>query len=178
MKHLNGLARQTLCDAMNKQFQTYQESLGKAIHVWVCHSCGTWHEVNKPSLCMYCKNHIFEYCASKAEAKRYAELNAMKKQGLIERFQTQVKFNLKVNGISITTYRCDFLYYKNGEMIVEDVKGYTNNKNAITRLFLLQKKLMLACHGIDVKVIQYEKPTYRNFNHAKYSYESRPHGLT
>lgn len=81
---------------------------------------------------------------SKREAKRYAELSLLHKAGRISDLQTQVKYDLIVNGVKIATYRADFVYTENGNRVVEDAKGYPNDR------WPMKKKLMKACHGIEV----------------------------
>lgn len=82
--------------------------------------------------------------ASKAERGRWMDLRLMEKAGEIKELQRQVKYPLEVNGMHICDYIADMVYEKGG-LVVEDVKGYR------TEIFKLKKKLMLACHGIEVK---------------------------
>ena len=51
---------------------------------------------------------------------------------------------IKVNGISVCTYKADFTYIENGESITEDVKGYK------TAIYKLKKKLMKVVNNIDI----------------------------
>ena len=48
-------------------------------------------------------------------------------------------------------YVADFVYRKDGELVVEDVKGYRDGQ-AYT-LYILKRKLMLFRHGIQVKEV-------------------------
>lgn len=82
---------------------------------------------------------------SKKEARRYEELKLLEKAGQIADLQTQVKFDLDVNGIRIATYKADFVYREGGKRVVEDVKGYPNDR------WPMKKKLMRAIHGIEVR---------------------------
>ena len=89
---------------------------------------------------------------SKKEAKRYAELDLLARAGKISGLQTQVKFELipsqKVNGRvaeRAVNYVADFVYFKDGEKVVEDTKGYK------TPEYIIKRKLMLHVHGIRVK---------------------------
>lgn len=83
---------------------------------------------------------------SKAEAHRWGELRFLEQSGAIFGLRRQVPFEMVVNGVKVCTYVCDFLYEQGGEPVVEDVKG------VVTPEFKLKKKLMKACHGIDVLV--------------------------
>ncbi len=85
--------------------------------------------------------------ASEKEADRWKILKAMKKNGNIKNLLRQVTFKLVVNGVLITSYRADFVYYDNDlkQKIVEDTKG------ARTQLYLIKRNLMLAVFGIKVK---------------------------
>lgn len=90
---------------------------------------------------------------SKKEARRYAELMMLHKRGEISHLRLQQEFTLmesfktpqgkKVNGIK---YRADFTYFKDGEYVIEDVKGMK------TKEYELKKKLM-ADKGYFIKEI-------------------------
>lgn len=106
---------------------------------------------------------------SKKEANRYLELKQQERQGLISDLQMQVPFVLIPAQYDIHTeytpkthkekqvkklvekkvvYKCDFLYTRNGEVVVEDVKGYRNS--TAYSVFALKRKMMLYFHGIHV----------------------------
>ena len=82
--------------------------------------------------------------ASHKEAKRWKELNLMQKGGAIRGLDRQVKFPLIVNGVKVCTYIADFVYQEGTKAIVEDAKGYR------TREYNLKRKLMKACHGVEI----------------------------
>lgn len=65
-------------------------------------------------------------------------------RGEIEDLELQVVYKMEVNGMLVCKYLADFRYRQNGEVVVEDVKGVS------TPVYLLKKKLMKACHGIDI----------------------------
>lgn len=109
---------------------------------------------------------------SKKESKRYLVLRTMERRGEISDLQMQVTFLLipnqykevveyspkqhkeKIKKILLRRkleYTADFVYTKDGEVIVEDVKGYRGGP-AYT-IFSIKSKLMLYIHGIDVKEI-------------------------
>lgn len=48
-------------------------------------------------------------------------------------------------------YIADFVYTKDGEVIVEDVKGFKKSEAYAT--FVIKRKLMLYIHGIKVKEV-------------------------
>ena len=60
---------------------------------------------------------------SKKEAARYAELKILEKQGMIKDLSCQPRIPLFVNGVTIGHYVGDFKYWRDGEMIIEDVKS-------------------------------------------------------
>lgn len=80
---------------------------------------------------------------SKKEAKRAYELDIMQRAGLIQNLERQKSFELqpsfKLNGKTIRaiTYIADFVYTKNGQTIVEDVKGFK------TEIYRLKYKMFL-----------------------------------
>lgn len=45
------------------------------------------------------------------------------------------------------TYIADFVYYQNGEVVVEDTKGFR------TKEYIIKRKLMLYMHHIRIKEI-------------------------
>lgn len=89
--------------------------------------------------------------ASKAEAKRAAELKLLEKAGIIVDLAEQVRFELipKQDGERGIFYIADFFYAdaKTGVETVEDVKGVR------TRDYVIKRKLMLWRHGIRISEI-------------------------
>jgi hypothetical protein len=79
---------------------------------------------------------------SKKEATRYGYL---KIDPEVSDLQLQVSFPITINGILICRYIADFVYFRGGFQVVEDVKGVR------TAIFILKKKLMKAVHNIDIK---------------------------
>jgi len=82
---------------------------------------------------------------SKKEAARYVVLKELLASGAISDLKLQVSHQITVLGVKICRYISDFEYLdSNGKFVCEDVKG------RITPVYRLKKKLMLACHGIDI----------------------------
>lgn len=80
--------------------------------------------------------------ASKKEASRAAELETLLAAGAISDLRYQVRYAITIP----TTYVADFTYrLPNGEVIVEDVKGYR------TREYKRKRKAMLEQHGIEIE---------------------------
>lgn len=104
---------------------------------------------------------------SKRERDRYMVLKDAERQGLISELKCQPKFTLipaqyhdeqkqlktkikmvqKCDFLAIT-YRGDFQYVKNGEVVVEDVKGM------ITPEYKLKEKMMYYFHRIKVRRVK------------------------
>lgn len=85
------------------------------------------------------------------ERDRYVYLQAAQSRGEIRNLRCQVSFDLDVNGEHICKYIADFVYEVVDDIswsVVEDVKGM------VTPIFKLKAKLMLAVHGIEVKVVK------------------------
>ena len=80
------------------------------------------------------------------EAHRYSELLLAVTAGEIKDLQLQVPYKITVNGMLICDYFADFVYYdyRFSKVIVEDTKGMR------TTVYKLKKKLMKACHDIDI----------------------------
>ena len=106
---------------------------------------------------------------SEKEYYRWVMLRQAEKQGLITSLQRQVVFTLlpaiteeqtvqlktKTKTVTKTvqqpvTYRADFVYIKDGQQIVEDVKG---SPRMLTPEYLLKKKMMRALLGIKIKEV-------------------------
>lgn len=106
---------------------------------------------------------------SRKEADRYLYLKEQEYHALISDLQMQVSFVLipaqyeerieytpkkrkkkLVNKLleKKIVYKADFVYTKDGEVVVEDVKGYRNS--TAYAVYVIKRKLMLWVHGIKV----------------------------
>lgn len=81
---------------------------------------------------------------SRKEAKRWVELKHLLAAGRISILRRQVSFRLEVRGVLIARYIADFVYVEDGRLVVNDTKGF------ITPVFKLKRKLMKACHNIEI----------------------------
>lgn len=107
--------------------------------------------------------------ASKKEWRRYVVLKEMEDRGEIQNLRLQVPYELipavykdeekqlktKVKTVTKCVQRAihyvaDFVYTKDGEEIVEDVKG---GRATVTKEYLLKKKMMFAIKGIQIKEV-------------------------
>ena len=105
--------------------------------------------------------------ASKREARRFSELQQLQDAGLIEDLLTQVPYVLipaqyeKTDKVytkglhkgeakrgkcieKAVTYVADFVYKRDGKIVVEDTKGFR------TKDYVIKRKLMLYVHGIVI----------------------------
>jgi hypothetical protein len=83
--------------------------------------------------------------ASKKEATRYVQLKLLERAGEVKSLELQRSYPLVVDGVLITTYRCDFRYLtKKGQLVVEDTKGF------VTPEFKIKAKLFLAIHKFAI----------------------------
>jgi hypothetical protein len=96
--------------------------------------------------------------ASKAEAKRYAQLKELERLGEIDSLELQpryelapgVKFSDAARATPALRYVADFRYRDHlGRLVVEDVKG-----GPVTEGYRIKKHLMLAIHGIEVREVR------------------------
>lgn len=106
---------------------------------------------------------------SKREMQRYLVLKDAESKGVIQNLQKQVNFELipkieeevvihlkrkdKVQRKTIQlpiVYRADFVYEKDGVMVVEDVKASANMRS-LDRVFLLKEKLFRWKYGFSIK---------------------------
>jgi len=114
---------------------------------------------NRPSVSKY-HNEKVEYKGlkfdSKKEFNRYMELEQLQKLDLISKLERQVPFELQPKfkfgkkTIRAINYIADFVYFENGEKVVEDVKSPITRKNPI---YKLKKKMMMYVYGIEVKEV-------------------------
>jgi hypothetical protein len=91
---------------------------------------------------------------SKKEYERFRELKLLEQAGKIVDLKRQVEFVLLPSQRDPKTkkvierpckYIADFAYYRQGEYIVEDTKGFR------TADYIIKRKLMLWVHGIRIK---------------------------
>lgn len=88
---------------------------------------------------------------SAKEAKRYTKLRDMEEDGEIQGLRLQVPFELlpsfECDGIKYRgmRYVADFVYYRDGKQIVEDVKGVK------TAEYKLKKKLMAYINHMNIE---------------------------
>lgn len=88
------------------------------------------------------------------ECQRYCELKLMQRAGLITDLQMQVSFELipsqRIAGKVVEracSYVADFVYQQDGQMVVEDTKGFK------TPEYIIKRKLLLWVHGIRIREI-------------------------
>lgn len=108
---------------------------------------------------------------SKKEMQRYLVLKTAEENGLISNLQLQVRFELipavkeeyiehlktkdkiKTKTVQLPiTYTCDFMYDKEGETIVEDVKA-SPKIASLDKSFILKEKLFRWKFGFSIKRI-------------------------
>ena len=92
---------------------------------------------------------------SKHEAGRYTELKLLERAGKISGLKTQVSY-LLIPAQYDENHRClersckyvaDFVYFENGQLVVEDAKGVK------TDVYRIKRKLMLKEYGIRIKEV-------------------------
>lgn len=86
---------------------------------------------------------------SRKEYRRWCDLQLRERAGEISQLHRQPVFDLIVNGLLVCRYIGDASYVENatGARVCEDTKSQITRKN---RVYLLKKRLMKACHGIDI----------------------------
>lgn len=100
-----------------------------------------------------------ELFASKAELRRFLDLELLERAGEIQQLQRQVQFSLTIPAhraptgnwvlpLYVGCYIADFVYLKEGRQVVEDVKGFD------TPEYRLKKKLVKALHDVDIVEIR------------------------
>lgn len=108
---------------------------------------------------------------SRKEANRYCELKLLQRAGQISELELQKEFELipaqyetfarygkkgqrlqdgKRCIEKSCTYKADFAYMKDGQLVVEDTKGYRDPASAGYAKFVIKRKLMLWKYGIRI----------------------------
>lgn len=108
---------------------------------------------------------------SAKESRRYCELKLLERAGKIEDLELQKEFELipaqyetyprygrkgqrlkdgKRCIEKSCVYRADFTYKKDGQLVVEDVKGYRDPQGAGYAKFVIKRKLLLWRYGIRI----------------------------
>jgi hypothetical protein len=83
---------------------------------------------------------------SAKESDRCGILRLLEKGGELEDLKFQPRYKLVVDGFPVCTYVADFSYIdaRTRKFVVEDCKG------VLTPVYRLKKKLMKACHGLEI----------------------------
>lgn len=84
---------------------------------------------------------------SRKEYNRWCNLRLLERAGKISDLKRQVPYELipKQVGERACSYIADFQYYQDGNLVVEDCKGYR------TEGYRIKRKLMLWVHDIKIK---------------------------
>jgi len=111
-----------------------------------CLGCGTTFEkaLNPTGVCLACGSVDLRHWASKAEWRRWCELQLQARCNYITGLERQVGYPIRINGIKVGVYRADFVYKREGRMIVEDCKGVS------TPLYRFKRRCIAAQYGIDI----------------------------
>lgn len=104
---------------------------------------------------------------SRAELRRWQELQLAQRAGVIRDLRRQVAFELapsvKYPGASRATpslrYLADFVYedVERGGTVIEDVKGLKDGKAYVEPVYRVKKHLMKALLGLDIVEVQPRK---------------------
>lgn len=82
--------------------------------------------------------------------KEFARYMILKQDAEVKDLQTQVTFQVEVNGVKVCKYIADFVYIRNGLEVIEDVKSEITRKE---KYYRLKKKLFEAATG--KKIIEF-----------------------
>jgi hypothetical protein len=91
---------------------------------------------------------------SQREARRFWELQMLERAGEITGLECQTPFELipaqRTSAGRLergVTYIADFVYWQDGRLVIEDVKGVR------TKEYIIKRKLMLWKYGIEIKEV-------------------------
>lgn len=84
------------------------------------------------------------------ERDRYVHLKGLEELGIIKNLRRQVRYEIipRQDGERPAHYVADFVYEDNGNLVVEDTKGF------VTPDYVLKRKLMLKVFGIKVQEVR------------------------
>jgi len=79
--------------------------------------------------------------------------------GSVDSAMLVISLNMRIQDLNrskhhVTTYTPDAEYRDGGELVVEDVKSGSGRMGAGEATFVMKKRLMLACHGIQVRAVR------------------------
>lgn len=90
--------------------------------------------------------HVYQ-CMTRKKAETFAKANKIPYKEIYSKEHTEPVYKevcIEQNAV----YTADFVYYENGQLVVEDVKSEVTRKEAD---YVLRRKLMLHVHGIRIK---------------------------
>ena len=115
--------------------------------VYACENCGAHFTDQRIESCTSCGCQGLAYFASKKEFHRWRELALMQRAGKINRLRRQVRYPVKINGLTVFKYVADADYYTDqGRHVIEDTKGME------TAVFKLKRKAFEAYYGIPITI--------------------------
>jgi hypothetical protein len=88
---------------------------------------------------------------SAKEARRWAILQALERDGLIAELRRQVPFDLHApGGQKVATYWADATYIEDGKLVVEDVKSPPTRKK---ETYQIKRRWLLAEYGVEIREV-------------------------
>lgn len=81
------------------------------------------------------------------EANRYITLLAWQQSGQITELETHKPLSIDINGQHVCNYEADFVYKKDGLVVVEDIKSAFTRK---LQYYRLKRKLVQVCLEIEI----------------------------
>lgn len=85
---------------------------------------------------------------SKSEGNRYAQLKLLERAKEIKSLGVHPVYPLRINGVTIGTYKPDFAFFEGGRKIAEDVKGL------VTAEASLRMRVFMACYPeIELRIV-------------------------
>jgi hypothetical protein len=81
---------------------------------------------------------------SVGEFRRWRELLALQRAGVVSELERQVEYPICVAGLHVCSWFADFRYKQNGKVVVEDFKGFR------TEVYKLKKKFVEAIYKFRI----------------------------
>jgi len=134
---------------MGKKWRTKNDAFKSAKKSWMCTSCRTIYHQKGVKECTECGHRDIQYFMSEKERNRAAELILLKQSGRISHLKFQPRYDLKVDGIKVTTYVADASYVRDGKQIIEDTKP-EKFIDPLSKLKINLFNAINAKHGLNV----------------------------
>ena len=138
----------------NHRFKHKTDGYKIAGKSWMCTSCRTIYHQKGVKECKECGHRDIQYFMSEKERNRASELILLEQSGRISQLKFQPRYDLKVDGIKVTTYVADASYVIDGKQVVEDTKPPNKFLDPVSKIKINLFNAIYSKHGIQLTLIR------------------------